>query len=110
MKEAVFTLKLEAELRDAFMAEAEATHRPASQIVRDFMRDFIKKQQDQRDYDAWLDTELEKAAREADDPNTVWYSQKELQQGRWREQRESLIARIAARDASEEAATTKSAK
>ena len=55
MKEAVFTLKLEAELRDAFMAEAEASHRPASQIVRDFMRDFIKTQQDQRDYDAWLD-------------------------------------------------------
>ena len=72
MKEAVFTLKLEAELRDAFMAEAEASHRPASQIVRDFMREFIKTQQDQRDYDVWLDAELEKAVREADDPNTVF--------------------------------------
>ncbi len=107
MKEAVFTLKLEAELRDAFMAEAEASHRPASQIVRDFMRDFIKTQQDQRDYDAWLDAELEKAVREADDPNTKWYTQEELQQGRWREQRESLLARIAAQ---EDAAAAKSAK
>jgi len=104
MKEAVFTLKLEADLRDAFMAEAEATHRPASQIVRDFMRDFVKTQQDQRDYDVWLDAELEKAVREADDPNTKWYTQEELQQGRWREQRESLLARIAAREAAEEAA------
>jgi hypothetical protein len=34
-KEAVFTIKLEADLRDAFMAEAQATHRPASQIVRE---------------------------------------------------------------------------
>ena len=110
MKEAVFTLKLEADLRDAFMAEAEASHRPASQIVRDFMRDFIKARQEERDYDAWLDTELEKAVREADDPNTKWYTQKELQQGRWREQRESFLARIAARDAAEEADAAKSLK
>jgi hypothetical protein len=37
-KEAVFTMKLEPELRDAFMAEAEASHRPASQVVRELMR------------------------------------------------------------------------
>jgi predicted transcriptional regulator len=110
MKEAVFTLKLEADLRDAFMAEAEASHRPASQIVREFMRDFVKKQQEQRDYDQWLDAELEKAVREADDPNTVWYDQEDLVKGRWREQRESLLARIAARDAAEEAAAAKAAR
>ena len=110
MKEAVFTLKLEADLRDAFMAEAEATHRPASQIVREFMRDFIKARQEERDYDVWLDAELEKAVREADDPNTVWYDQEDLVKGPWREQRESLLARIAARDAAEEAAAAKSAK
>jgi predicted transcriptional regulator len=110
MKEAVFTLKLEAALRDAFMAEAEASHRPASQIVREFMREFVTKQQEERDYEAWLDAELEKAVREADDPNTKWYTQEELVNGRWREQRESLLARIAAQEAAEEAAAAKSAK
>ena len=39
-KEAVFTMKLEPELRDAFMAAAKAADRPASQIVREFMRDY----------------------------------------------------------------------
>ena len=110
MKEAVFTLKLEAELRDAFMAEAEASHRPASQIVRDFMRDFVKKQQEDRDYETWLDAELEKAVHEANDPNTVWHDQEDLVKGRWREQRESLLARIAAQEAAEDAAAAKSAK
>ena len=110
MKEAVFTLKLEAELRDAFMAEAEASHRPASQIVRDFMRDFVKKQQEDRDYETWLDAELEKAVHEANDPNTVWHDQEDLVKGRWREQRESLLARIAAQGAAEDAAAAKSAK
>lgn len=32
-KEAVFTMKLEPELRAEFIAEAEAAHRPASQVV-----------------------------------------------------------------------------
>ena len=45
-KESVFTMKLEPELRDEFMAEAEAAHRPASQIVRDLMRDFIRRQRE----------------------------------------------------------------
>ena len=39
-KQAVFTMKLEPELRAEFMAEAEAAHRPASQILRELMREF----------------------------------------------------------------------
>lgn len=41
-KEAVFTMKLEPDLREAFMAAAAAADRPASQIVREFMRDFVR--------------------------------------------------------------------
>ncbi|MBO6724682.1 MAG: antitoxin of toxin-antitoxin stability system [Rhizobiaceae bacterium] len=57
-KEAVFTMKLEPELRDAFMAAAAEVDRPASQIVREFMRDFV--QQD-RDYIDWLQRKVDKA-------------------------------------------------
>jgi predicted transcriptional regulator len=53
-KEAVFTMKLEPELRAAFMAEAEATHRPASQVLRELMRDFIQAQRQARNYDDFL--------------------------------------------------------
>jgi hypothetical protein len=68
-KEAVFTVKIETELRDAFMAEAQATHRPASQIVRELMRDFVERQREAREHDAWFRAEVEEAMREADDPN-----------------------------------------
>jgi predicted transcriptional regulator len=47
-KEAVFTMKLEAELRDAFMAEAAELDRPASQIVRDLMKEFIHKREEEK--------------------------------------------------------------
>lgn len=60
-KEAVFTMKLEPELRDAFMAEAAASHRPASQVVRELMRDFVQRQQDAREYGAYLRGKVEHA-------------------------------------------------
>jgi hypothetical protein len=66
-KEAVFTVKLEPELRDAFAAEAEAAHRPASQIVREFMREFVQRQREAREHDAWFRAEVQKAL---DDPRS----------------------------------------
>ena len=53
-KQAVFTMKLEPELREQFMAEAEASHRPASQIVREMMRQFVQTQRESREYEAFL--------------------------------------------------------
>ncbi|MEP7282969.1 MAG: antitoxin of toxin-antitoxin stability system [Rubrivivax sp.] len=58
-KEAVFTMKLEAELRDEFMAEAEASHRPASQVLRELMREFVERQRQAREYDAFLGRKVE---------------------------------------------------
>jgi len=60
-KEAVFTMKLEAELRDQFMAEAEASHRPASQVLRELMREFVERQRQAREYDAFLGRKVEAA-------------------------------------------------
>lgn len=57
-KEAVFTMKLEPELRDAFMAAAAAADRPASQIVREFMRGYV--QQD-KDYVEFLERKVARA-------------------------------------------------
>ncbi|MEY3468648.1 MAG: hypothetical protein RL203_742 [Pseudomonadota bacterium] len=65
-KEAVFTMKLEVQLRDAFMAEAEASHRPASQIMRELMRDFVQRQKQARDYDAFLNSKVAQARAQID--------------------------------------------
>ena len=54
LKEAVFTMKLEPELRDAFLAEAQASHRPASQIVRELMREYVQRQAAAREYCQFL--------------------------------------------------------
>lgn len=62
--DAVFTMKLEVELRDEFMAEAEAVHRPASQVVRELMRDYVRRQQEAREYEGFLQEKV-RAARDS---------------------------------------------
>jgi predicted transcriptional regulator len=58
-KATVFTLKLEAELRDAFMAATEAEHRPASQVVRELMREYVRNQQQRQAYEAFVQDKVD---------------------------------------------------
>jgi predicted transcriptional regulator len=60
-KEAVFTMKLEPELRAEFMAAAQATHRPASQVLRELMREFVQRQRQAREYDEFLNCKVDAA-------------------------------------------------
>ena len=59
-KEAVFTMKLEPELRDAFMAAAAVSDRPASQVVREFMRDYVRQDRERREYEEFYRRKVEK--------------------------------------------------
>ncbi len=60
-KAAVFTMKLEPELRADFMAEAEAAHRPASQVLRELMREFVQRSREAREYDEFLGRKVDAA-------------------------------------------------
>ena len=62
-KEAVFTMKIESELRAAFMAETAAVDRPASQILREMMLDYIQRQQQAREYETFLNQKVARAHR-----------------------------------------------
>ena len=58
-KEAVFTMKLEPELRADFMAEAAREDRPASQVMRELMRAYIEQRRQAREYDDYLRRKVE---------------------------------------------------
>ncbi|WP_024674814.1 antitoxin [Pseudomonas syringae] len=58
-KEAVFTMKLEPELRSEFMAEAAGEDRPASQVMRELMREYIAHRRQAREYDDYLRGKVE---------------------------------------------------
>ncbi|MCO5160549.1 MAG: antitoxin of toxin-antitoxin stability system [Mesorhizobium sp.] len=73
-KEAVFTMKLEPELRDAFMAAAKHDGRSASQIVRGLMRAFVNQD---REYVSWLQGKVDEA--QADIEAGRIYTQEEVE-------------------------------
>ena len=60
-KEAIFTMKLEPDLREAFMSEAQAAHRPASQVLRELMREFVQRQRQAREHDDFLEQKVQAA-------------------------------------------------
>jgi hypothetical protein len=43
------------------MAEANAAHRPASQVVRELMREFVDRQREKREYNAYLQGKVDAA-------------------------------------------------
>ncbi|MHB0888580.1 hypothetical protein [Acidithiobacillus sp.] len=59
MSEATEVVRVEEELKAAFTKAAKAHDRSASQLLRDFMRDYIRQQEEQADYDAWLRQKVE---------------------------------------------------
>ena len=77
----VLTVELDAEVSQQLAAEAAATDRSASDLVRDLVGDFIERQRAAREHDAWFRAEVEQGLREADDPNVVLIAHEEVTEG-----------------------------
>jgi hypothetical protein len=60
-KEAVFTMKLEPELRTNFLAEAAEEDKPASQVMRELMRAYVEQRRQARKYDDYVRRKVELA-------------------------------------------------
>ncbi len=54
MSEATFTFRVDEGLKDQFATAAKSRDRTGAQLLRDFMRDFVKQQQEASDHDAWF--------------------------------------------------------
>ena len=54
MSEATFTFRVDEALKNEFAAAAKARDRTGAQLLRDFMREFVQKQQEVAEHDAWF--------------------------------------------------------
>lgn len=54
MAESTFTFRVEEELKTAFGEAAKAHDQTGAQLLRSFMRDYVKSQNEQAEYDAWF--------------------------------------------------------
>ncbi|MGK9230833.1 hypothetical protein KXS07_05700 [Inquilinus limosus] len=54
MTEATFTFRVDEALKNEFAAAAKARDRSGAQLLRDFMRDFVRQQREVAEHDAWF--------------------------------------------------------
>jgi predicted transcriptional regulator len=54
MSETTFTFRVDEALKSEFSAAAKNCDRNAAQLLRDFMRDFVRRQQEIAEHDAWF--------------------------------------------------------
>ncbi|KWF27848.1 CopG family ribbon-helix-helix protein [Burkholderia pseudomultivorans] len=66
MSETTFTFRVGDALKTAFSTAAKAHDRTGAQLLRDFMRDYVKQQQEAAEYGAWLSVKVERSRISAD--------------------------------------------
>ena len=93
MAEATFTFRVEESLKKEFSSFAKDMDRSGAQLLRDFMRDFVKQQQEAASYDAWFQKQVEMGLDEANAGQLV--SQEDVK-SRFEAKRASLLAKLAA--------------
>lgn len=72
-KETSFNLRIDPALKAAFTAATEAEDKPAAQVVRDFMRAYVK-QRERRAFEAEARRQSLEAAKAAADPTSDEYA------------------------------------
>ncbi|HUB90179.1 MAG TPA: hypothetical protein VMA74_10705 [Dyella sp.] len=71
MGSATFTFRVDKDLKNAFSIAAKAHGCTSGQLLRDFMRDYVKQQEEASDYDTWLRAKVQKPQASADAGNLV---------------------------------------
>ena len=54
MSESTFTFRVDASLKEQFIKAAKGCDRTGAQLLRDFMRDFVRQQQEAAAHDQWF--------------------------------------------------------
>ncbi|MDC9604505.1 CopG family ribbon-helix-helix protein [Xenorhabdus griffiniae] len=91
MSETTFTFRVDDTLKSDFSVAAKALDRTGAQILREFMRDFVRKQQEVADYDAWFREQIQIGIEDANVGNLMSAEEVEADANVWRaEVREKL--------------------
>jgi predicted transcriptional regulator len=84
MSDATFTFRVDEGLKDQFATAAKSRDRTGAQLLRDFMRDFVKQQQTMAEHDAWFRREVQMGIDAANVGEVVSAEMVEAQAADWR--------------------------
>lgn len=71
MSEATFTFRVDEGLKNEFTTAAKSRDRTGAQLLRDFMRDFVRQRQEVAEHDVWFRHEVQKGLNSANAGNLI---------------------------------------
>lgn len=97
MSEATFTFRVDEALKTEFSTAAKARDRSAAQLLRDFMRDFVRQQEDAAAHDAWFRRQVQIGLDSANAGDVLSAAEVEAEAEAWRaETRRKMVNNVAA--------------
>lgn len=84
MSDATFTFRVEESLKNDFTAAAKSRDRTSAQLLRDFMRDYVRQQQDSAEHDAWFRRQVQAGQDAANAGELLPAEEVEAEAAAWR--------------------------
>lgn len=84
MSEATFTFRVDEALKSAFALAAKTRDRTAAQLLRDFMRDYVRQQQEAAEHDAWFRRQVQQGTDSANAGDLLPAEEVEAEAATWR--------------------------
>lgn len=84
MSEATFTFRVDESLKEEFSKAAKSRDRTGAQLLRDFMRDVVRQQQEKAEHDAWFRRQVQTGLDSANKGELVSHEDAEAEAAVWR--------------------------
>ncbi|MCR4159971.1 MULTISPECIES: CopG family ribbon-helix-helix protein [Alcaligenaceae] len=84
MSEATFTFRVDESLKAEFSNAAKARDRSSAQLLRDFMRDFVRQQEEAAAHDAWFRRQVQVGLDAANAGDVIAAAEVEAEAEAWR--------------------------
>ncbi|ATE60086.1 CopG family ribbon-helix-helix protein [Thauera sinica] len=92
MSETTFTFRVDDDLKEQFTAAAKGRDRSGAQLLRDFMREFVKQQQEADAHDPWFRREVQIGIDAANAGDVVSAEEVEAEAAAWRSETRRKMA------------------
>lgn len=92
MTEATFTFRVDRTLKAAFAQAARSRDRTAAQLLRDYMRDYLRQEQAVAEHDAWFRREVRTGIDAADAGDVISAEEVETDAAAWRAEVRRTVA------------------
>ena len=71
MSQATFTFRVNEELKSEFALVAKSMDRSGAQLLRDYMREIVRREKETEDYETWFREQVEAGLRSAREGNVI---------------------------------------